>query len=58
MTLSTSLQETLLMLMLYPGSHLNSSVESPIFHVAGQQVTLHPAKAQRIARDTARDKTL
>jgi len=36
----------------------DASVASPIFHIAAQQVTRHPVKAQQIARDTARDKTL
>lgn len=36
----------------------DASVESPIFHVAAQQVTRHPVKAHQIARDTAHDKTL
>jgi len=36
----------------------DASVESPIFHVAAQQVTRHPVKAHQIARDMAHDKTL
>ena len=36
----------------------DAGVESPIFHVAAQQVARHPVKAQQISRDTARDKIL
>jgi len=34
------------------------SAESPLFHVAAQQVKRHPVKAHQIARHTAHDKTL
>ena len=40
------------------GFRQDASVENPIFHVAAQQINNHPVKAQQIARDTARDKTL